>query len=45
MNKFILMKYCKSCVMPDTKPGLTINRDGICSACESIQNKFFIDFH
>ncbi len=38
------MKYCKSCVMPDTKPGLTINKDGICSACESIQNKFFIDW-
>ncbi|MDC3019941.1 N-acetyl sugar amidotransferase, partial [Prochlorococcus sp. AH-736-E15] len=38
------MKYCKSCVMPDTKPGLKINKEGICSACESIQNKFLIDW-
>ena len=27
------MKYCKSCLMPDTRPGLTFTEDGICSAC------------
>ena len=38
------MRYCKSCVLPDTKPGLKINSEGICSACESIQNKFLINW-
>lgn len=27
------MKYCKKCVMPDTRPGITFNNEGICSAC------------
>ncbi|MFH1581689.1 MAG: N-acetyl sugar amidotransferase [Pseudomonadota bacterium] len=27
------MKYCKNCVMPDTRPGIIFNEDGICSAC------------
>lgn len=29
------MKYCKKCVMPDTRPGITFNDEGICSACQS----------
>lgn len=28
------MRYCKKCVLPDTRPGLTLNKNGICSACE-----------
>ena len=27
------MRYCRICILPDTRPGLTINDDGICSAC------------
>ena len=27
------MKYCKSCVMPDTRPGIKFNEDGICYPC------------
>lgn len=27
------MKYCKKCVMPDTRPGIVFNREGVCSAC------------
>ncbi|ALU14152.1 N-acetyl sugar amidotransferase [Eubacterium limosum] len=27
------MKYCKRCVMPDTRPGIEFNENGICSAC------------
>ena len=27
------MKYCKKCVMPDTRPGIEFNEEGICSAC------------
>lgn len=28
------MKICKRCVMPDTRPRLTFNDEGICAACE-----------
>lgn len=38
------MKYCIRCVMPDTKPGLTINVDGVCSACRSVEKKHLIDW-
>ncbi len=27
------MKYCKKCLMPNTRPGLVFDNDGICSAC------------
>lgn len=29
------MKYCKKCVMPDTRPGITFDENGVCSACQS----------
>lgn len=38
------MKYCKRCVMPDTRPGLTIDEEGICSACRSYENRVHIDW-
>ena len=28
------MKICKRCIMPDTRPRLKFNADGICAACE-----------
>lgn len=33
------MKYCKLCVLPDTRPNLYIRSDGICSACYLHKNK------
>ena len=27
------MKYCKRCVIPDTRPGIEIGAEGVCSAC------------
>lgn len=27
------MKYCALCLIPDTKPHITFDRDGVCSAC------------
>lgn len=38
------MRYCKRCVMPDTKPGLVIDAEGICSACRSVERKHKIDW-
>ena len=38
------MIYCKRCVLPNTKPGLKIYGDGICSACRSVEIKHTIDW-
>ncbi|MDR3598764.1 N-acetyl sugar amidotransferase [Clostridium sp.] len=33
------MKYCKKCVMPDTKPDLFLDKEGICNACRSFEKR------
>ncbi|MCR4657332.1 MAG: N-acetyl sugar amidotransferase [Lachnospiraceae bacterium] len=33
------MKYCKRCVMPDTRPGIKFDEEGICSACRAHESK------
>ena len=38
------MRYCKKCVMPDTRPGLIIDEDGICIACKHHEQKNTIDW-
>jgi N-acetyl sugar amidotransferase len=38
------VKYCNSCLYPDTKPQLVFNNDGICSACINNQKKETIDW-
>lgn len=38
------MKYCKKCVMPSTRPGITFNEEGICSACQSYEKRKDIDW-
>jgi N-acetyl sugar amidotransferase len=27
------MKYCKKCILPDVRPGIILNKDGVCSGC------------
>jgi len=38
------LRYCKRCVLPDTKPGLTFNADGVCAACQWAERKKKIDW-
>ena len=38
------MIYCKRCVLPNTKPGVKFNSDGICSACISVEIKHKTDW-
>lgn len=38
------MKYCKKCVMPSTRPGITFNEEGICAACQSYERRKSIDW-
>lgn len=33
------MRYCRKCVMPDTKPDLFFDEDGVCDACISATKK------
>lgn len=38
------MKYCRKCVMPDTRPGITFNREGVCCACQQVERRKEIDW-
>lgn len=33
------MRFCKKCVMPDTRPGITFDENGICIACQHAMKK------
>ncbi len=38
------MRYCKKCVMPDTRPGIVFDAEGVCSACRAYENRKNIDW-
>ena len=38
------MKWCKLCVLPDTRPNLIIDNGGICNACKLHKTKKKIDW-
>ena len=38
------MRYCKKCVMPDTRPGITFDENGVCCACNNTASRKFIDW-
>jgi N-acetyl sugar amidotransferase len=39
------MKYCVRCLYPvDTKPDMTVNEDGLCSACQAFDARSQIDW-
>lgn len=38
------MQYCKNCLLPDTKPGLKFDKDGICEACIAAREKNSINW-
>lgn len=38
------MKWCRTCLLPDTRPHLVIGDDGICNACQSHATKPTIDW-
>lgn len=39
-----MIRYCSRCVMPETKPDLRIDEDGVCSACRNYENRPTIDW-
>ena len=38
------MNYCTKCVMPDTRPGISFNEAGVCSACEAFENRKKVNY-
>lgn len=38
------MNRCGNCLMPDTKPGLIFNKEGVCQACKHAEIKKAIDY-
>lgn len=39
-----MLTYCRRCVMPDTKPDLHLDADGICNACRSYARRKEVDW-
>src|SRR6478735_8812148 len=39
-----MLTYCKRCVMPDTKPDLFLDAEGICNACRSYESRKDVDW-
>lgn len=40
-----MIRYCKTCVMPETKPDLHIDEHGVCSACRYFESRAAVDWH
>lgn len=38
------MKYCTKCCMPDTRPGISFDERGVCSACQSYEHRATVDW-
>ncbi len=39
-----MVRYCKSCLYPDSKPDLSFDEDGVCSACTAFDARTEIDW-
>ena len=39
-----MLQYCKKCVMPDSKPDLVLDGEGICNACRSYEQRTQVDW-
>jgi len=39
-----MLTYCKRCVMPDTKPDLKLDEEGVCNACRSYEKRKEVDW-
>lgn len=39
------MKFCVECVMPSTRPGISFDEQGICSACTAYKNRSRVDYN
>ena len=40
-----MLTYCVRCVMPDTKPDLPFDEEGVCGACRNFERRAEVDWH
>lgn len=40
-----MIKFCKKCIMPDSRPRIVFNKDGVCNACSHSEKKNQIDWN
>ncbi|RJF76802.1 N-acetyl sugar amidotransferase [Azospirillum cavernae] len=40
-----MVRYCKTCLMPDTRPRIVFDENGVCNACHTAESKRHIDWH
>lgn len=38
------MTYCTRCLLPSTKPDLSFDSEGVCSACKAFENRSVVDW-
>lgn len=38
------VRYCKTCLMPSTRPRITFDADGVCNACKTASHRVEIDW-
>jgi len=38
------MNRCKNCLMADTKPGITLDKEGVCQACKHAEIRKNVDY-
>lgn len=38
------IRYCRACVMPETKPDIFFDEDGVCSACRHYEQRTEVDW-
>lgn len=38
------MKYCKKCVIPDTRPGIVLDEEGVCNACRNYEDREYVNW-
>ncbi|MBI1986274.1 MAG: N-acetyl sugar amidotransferase, partial [Rhodospirillales bacterium] len=39
-----MVRYCKTCLMPDTRPRIEFDSAGVCNACHTAERKKTIDW-
>lgn len=39
-----MLRYCRRCVMPETRPDLKIDEEGICNACRAFERRKNVDW-
>ncbi len=38
------MRYCQRCILPDTRPNITLDEESVCNACRAHETKLHVDW-